>query len=184
MFRIKNADEAQAVAHEMCRRHPELVSAIGPRASARDVAIKILLTELQMGSPSLSPDRREGTTTASPGANVSAIPFHTGDSSPATVRQTSSSPNAQHRTQQHPESATGVSDDVSNRKCAYCNEPATRYCKETGRRHETPGERAERQWRTIFRQVSLASRFVNSARLAKPNTCVEEFAVELDLDNL
>ena len=68
--------------------------------------------------------------------------------------------------------------------CFYCNEPTSRFCKETGRRHENGTEKAIRQWRRIYRQLALASSFVSSARLAKVNTCVEEYTIELNLDDI
>ncbi len=63
--------------------------------------------------------------------------------------------------------------------CPYCQEPSSRFCKETGRRHETTDEKGERRWKHIFRQLSLASSFVSNVRLSKKNTCLESEGVEL-----
>ena len=185
MFKVKDPDEAQAVASDMCRRYPGLVQEVGPGASARDVAVKILLRELQSGSPSmskLSPPRPGAASTqggTSPGGtslqggdggrlDVTGIPY---DSSPG------QSPSKGQEAQQVDSTGSKVE------PCPYCPEPGSRYCKETGRRHETPAAKTLRQWKTIYRQLAMASQFVNTARLGKANTCVESDAIELDLDS-
>jgi hypothetical protein len=63
--------------------------------------------------------------------------------------------------------------------CPYCTEPGRRFCPESGRRHETADERSLRLWRTLYRQMQFHSRMANVARLDKPNTCAEEFFVEI-----
>jgi hypothetical protein len=64
-------------------------------------------------------------------------------------------------------------------RCPYCNEPSSRFCKETGRRHETRDEAAERRWRHLYRQMVVASSFISMARLSKKNTCEVDDTVEL-----
>ncbi len=63
--------------------------------------------------------------------------------------------------------------------CAYCDEPSRPFCPESGRRHETKDERSHRLWRFMFRWLQFSSRVAHVERLAKPNTCSEEFYIEL-----
>lgn len=67
-------------------------------------------------------------------------------------------------------------------ECPYCKEPASRFCKESGRRHETPEEKANRRWKHIFRQMAMMSSFVSNVRMKKKNTCIENGAVELSFN--
>lgn len=64
-------------------------------------------------------------------------------------------------------------------ECPYCTEPWRRFCPECGRRHETQSEKSIRLWRTMFRQLQFSGKIASAARLEKPNTCAEEFYVEL-----
>lgn len=64
-------------------------------------------------------------------------------------------------------------------ECPYCDTPFTKFCHESGRRHETPEEKAERRWKHLFRQMAMMSSFVSNVRLSKKNTMVEEASVEL-----
>jgi hypothetical protein len=63
--------------------------------------------------------------------------------------------------------------------CPYCQEPHKRFCPESGRRHESPDDKVRRMWQALFRQVQFSSRMASLARLDKPNTCAEEFYVEI-----
>jgi hypothetical protein len=63
--------------------------------------------------------------------------------------------------------------------CPYCTDPSRRFCPESGRRHETSEERGQRLWRAMFRQLQFHSRMADLGRLEKPNTCAEEFYVEI-----
>lgn len=65
------------------------------------------------------------------------------------------------------------------RSCPYCNDSTRRFCPESGRRHESAAERSVRLWRTLYRQMQFSSRMANLTRLDKPNTCAEEFYVEI-----
>lgn len=167
------------VAKEMCRRHPELVQASGTASPPRDIAMKIILSELaqnqgiELRYDMHSPDSKSGSPAVrddglSPYANAA-------HASAALGRPGAFQPTPMHGTLE-PQNALD--------QCPYCDEPKSRYCKETGRRHETAQGRAVRFWRHIYRQLSIASNFINTARLSKPNTCTEEYAVELDLDSI
>ena len=123
--------------------------------------------------------RRTGTTSESP----APVPAG-GKASPAPQPQTSGSQSSKRAEPTVEEKKASPPQEECNRTCIYCNEPSSRYCKETGRRHENAEERANRQWKTMFRQLAMASQFVNKARLNKPNTCVEDFGIELDLDSM
>lgn len=157
MLKVRSTEEALVLAKEMCSRHQDLIQSVGPAKTARDIAMSILLEELQLGEPIAKQ-----------------------------VQQSSA-------TQQHYASASGGGDTAAGitsptsgganrtlRSCPYCSEPTSRYCKETGRRHQGAEERALLYWKRCYRQFALASQFVSSARLAKKNTCVEDYAVELD----
>jgi hypothetical protein len=63
--------------------------------------------------------------------------------------------------------------------CPYCSDPSRRFCPESGRRHETEDERGVRLWRAMYRQLQFHSRMADLGRLEKPNTCAEEFYVEI-----
>jgi hypothetical protein len=154
MLKVNDADEALAVAKEMCRKHPELVRGVGAQASSRDVALKIFLHELSATTTGvLDYD-------ASPNASPAASPARAGTAAAAAAPP-----------------PPGVF------ACPYCDDGATRYCKNTGRRHEDADGKARRQWRHLFRQLQIANTFIDTARLNKANTCTEDFAVELDLDD-
>lgn len=173
-LRVKTVEEAMAVAKEMCRRHPELVRTAGTAHTARDVALKIFLQEVACNAEELSSiassPRRDRSTPRAPAEAATPSPAKTHHSDPMTPAQVlaSSSPRAE---------------GSALPNCNYCNEPETRYCKNTGRRHETPQQRSVRLWKHIYRQLQVASNFISTARLEKKNTCVEEFAVELNLDD-
>jgi hypothetical protein len=64
-------------------------------------------------------------------------------------------------------------------RCPYCDDPGRRFCPESGRRHETGVERSQRLWRSMFRSIQFSCRISSAERLEKPNTCSEEFFVEL-----
>jgi hypothetical protein len=63
--------------------------------------------------------------------------------------------------------------------CPYCDEPYRPFCPESGRRHETAEEKCQRMWRTLFRQLQFSAKMASAKRLEKPNTCAEEFYIEL-----
>lgn len=187
-LRVKDLDEAMRVARAMCERHPDLVKTVGITNSARDAALKIFLHEVA----------HENANAAS--FNVSAIEAGDGSVRRLAERTPSAvgdnSPNAASPTPHRQRSASATSGqsspdvigvnpnakpDANGRICAYCREPSTRYCKETGRRHESEKERAVRMWKHIYRQMHVASNFISTARLEKPNSCLEDYAVDLDL---
>ena len=175
MFNVQSAEDALRVAKELCSRHAGIVDA-GNDREARDVALRVVLAEVMspgsttdVGSPEAKRhfDREPTSQDASPARALNDTP------SPKLLSPTDKSPNStRSRRSSCPES------------CFYCTEPSSRYCKETGRRHETPQQRASRQWRQLYRQMALASTFVSTARLAKVNTCVEEFAIDLNFDDI
>lgn len=76
-------------------------------------------------------------------------------------------------------SPAGAERHTALEACPYCNEAWSRFCKETGRRHETSEERAERRWKHLFRRMSLAASFIDNSRLQKKNTCEEDYSVEI-----
>lgn len=162
MLKVRSAEEAIAMAKEMCSRHRSMVLEIGPHCTPRDVALKILLEELHQGEPTAKKIQRAMNQVKQQQATLSS----------------SEQPSA------------GLDDNAptsdSNfaaanlRNCPYCTEPSSRYCKETGRRHQNSEERAMTLWKKLYRRFALASQFVSSARLAKKNTCVEDYSVELD----
>jgi len=170
MMRVSNAEEAVALAKEMCRRHPELLKQVGPVHSAKDVALKIFLSEAA-ASGNITVD---GSPHRAGGARASASP---------TVAAAAAAPTVAVAAPVAPAAPAAPVVKVSNlERCPYCTEPSSRYCKETGRRHETTEERAYRHWRHLYRQLQIASNFIDTARLNKPNTCCEDYSVELDLD--
>lgn len=208
MIRVRSLEEAQSLARELCKRHEDLMqSATGMAASPRDVALKIFLAEMGggdgqsiAGSPSparsttgsglfanpASPSPARMSTTATNASATVPISSSGGKPSPGATAAAASSSAMTAMPSTVGSSVHGGADAQASRleACAYCNEPSSRYCKETGRRHETSGERATRLWRTIFRQLQCASHFIDTARLNKPNSCVEDYAVELNLDDV
>lgn len=196
MIRVRSLEEAQSVARALCQRHSPLVSQAGAAASPRDVALKIFLAEMaaQHGGSAalttLSPSPDRGAPQDAAGTYVSPVrqaelPVIIGgrsESSPSVASQKSSIAGAHNATGMET-TGIGASSSSPPSSCAYCSEPTSRYCKETGRRHETSAQRAVRQWRTIYRQLQCTLQFIDSARLTKPNSCVEDFSVELDLND-
>ena len=168
MFKVRNAEEAMIIAKELCGKHQSLVKGVGVTGSARDVALKILLHELQQGEPTAK------TILARPLVGVSAVS--------ASQQEALKANRAMDKPKIIHESIKV--DFSSQRQCAYCQEPGRRFCKETGRRHGTVEERALLYWKKMFQQMAIASQFVNSARLGRPNTCTEGDSVEIDLDRL
>eukprot|EP00672_Neobodo_designis_P008494 CAMPEP_0174855262 /NCGR_PEP_ID=MMETSP1114-20130205/32860_1 /TAXON_ID=312471 /ORGANISM="Neobodo designis, Strain CCAP 1951/1" /LENGTH=182 /DNA_ID=CAMNT_0016089997 /DNA_START=46 /DNA_END=594 /DNA_ORIENTATION=- len=179
-LRVNDLDEAMRVARVMCSRHPDVLRTVGATNSARDAALKIFMrevatensrafdeTELNESSIPRMADR-EGVSPSPPRANAS----QGGDGAAAAAGQSSS--------------FQGVNSnpvpDEHGRVCSYCDTPSTRFCKETGRRHESGEERSLRLWRHMYRQLHVASNLISTARLEKKNTCVEDYAVDLDLD--
>lgn len=171
MLRVRNLDEAILLAKELCRRHEGLVQSVGPTNTARDIATRILLEELQSGEPTANELRSRN---APPAGSV--LPRKRDPTSPTshtapTLLVTSGNKTLLAEEQQSL---------LEGRLCPYCTEPTSRYCKETGRRHQTQKERLLFLWKRLYRHYSLASQFVTAARLAKKNTCVEDYTVELD----
>jgi hypothetical protein len=158
MLKVRSTEEALVLAKEMCSRHHDLIQGVGPSKTARDIAMAILLEELQTGEPIAKQVQQSNI------GQQQVYPFSAGGSGGGTDTA--------------PTSPTSGGRNV--RGCPYCSEPSSRYCKETGRRHQNAEERALLYWKRCYRQFALASQFVSSARLAKKNTCVEDYAVELD----
>ena len=182
----------QELAEQWCSKHPEVVSASpeNEKLSAMDKAVKIISLET-----STEKGKSELFRAAAP-FGVSFLDSVPGQPHPATdflgARDLSSSANNNNNNNNtKPTSSSATTDGTmaiagtkaSNlSQCPYCKEPASRFCKETGRRHETPEEKANRRWKHIFRQYSLASSFVSNVRLSKKNTCLDQDAVELIFD--
>ncbi|CUG85644.1 Hypothetical protein, putative [Bodo saltans] len=164
MLKVRSTEEALVLAKEMCSRHHDLIQGIGPSKTARDIAMAILLEELQTGEPIAKQVQQSNI------GQQQAYPFSAGGGGGAGF-------NGGGGTDTAPTSPTS---GRNVRGCPYCSEPTSRYCKETGRRHQNAEERALLYWKRCYRQFALASQFVSSARLAKKNTCVEDYAVELD----
>jgi hypothetical protein len=162
-LRVNDLDEAMAVAKAMCSRHPHLIRTVGSTSSARDVALKIFLQEVA------SENSRVFDASA---LNTSSIPRAADTSAMIAESESARSPSCV---------PGGKSND---QHCAYCDEFTTRFCKNTGRRHETQEQRAVRLWKHIYRQFHVASNFISTARLEKKNTCVEDYAVDLNLDDI
>lgn len=154
MMQVRNTEEALVLAKEMCARHNDLVQEVGPRFTARDIALRILLEEMQADEPTAKRVR----------AALNTAQKLSHDGAPQTGSTAAT-------TQPPPESTF---------QCPYCTEPSSRYCKETGRRHQSPEQRALEYWRKIYRRFALASQFITSARLSKRNSCIEDYSVELD----
>lgn len=178
MMRVNTMDEALAVAKTMCSKHPDLVKTVGTTGTPRDVALKIFLSEVSSDPSSgfkydVTPPRSEPRQAAA-GADA-ATPV--GSASATGADGSSTSAPAAHA------ATVGPAPNPTDRQCPYCDDAGTRYCKNTGRRHETPEEKSVRLWRHMYKQLVIASNFINTARLAKKNTCVEDYAVELDLDD-
>ena len=178
MFDVQSADDALRVARELCTRHAGIVDA-GSDREARDIALRVVLAEVmspgsttEVGSPEAKRHfDREPSSQATP--NPSRALNNT--PSPKYLSPTGKAPSTLR---------SRKSSSARGEECFYCTEPGSRYCKETGRRHETVQQRASRQWRQLYRQMALASTFVSTARLAKVNTCVEEYAIDLNFDDI
>ena len=183
----------QELAEQWCSKHPEVVSASSEneKLSAMDKAIKIISLET-----STDKGKSDLFRAAAP-FGVSFLDSIPGQPHPATdflgardLTSTSSSSNNNNKNSQQQQQQPSEGDimaiagaKASNlQSCPYCKEPTSRFCKETGRRHETPEEKANRRWKHIFRQYSLASSFVSNVRLSKKNTCLDQEAVELVFD--
>eukprot|EP00388_Colpodella_angusta_P007191 GDKJ01020527.1.p1 GENE.GDKJ01020527.1~~GDKJ01020527.1.p1 ORF type:complete len:170 (-),score=5.21 GDKJ01020527.1:28-537(-) len=169
MFQARTADEALAIARELCSRHVGLLDD-AVSESVRDTALRVILTEA--ASPGSYSPSKERIFSPEP------LKLHN-DHSETFRPQLERKGSTLSTTSSRRSGGKGKS-----LECFYCNEPRSRFCKETGRRHESGLEKAMRQWRRIYRQLSLAASFVSSARLSKLNTCVEEFAIELNLDDI
>lgn len=186
----------QELAEQWCAKHPEVIShssdSNNSSLSAMDKAVKIIALET-----STEKGKADLFRAAAP-FGVSFLDSIPGQPHPATdflgardVATISSSIKPQQQQQQRMKSRKNDddhdTDDVAPAgvkasklsECPYCKEPASRFCKETGRRHETPDEKAERRWKHVFRQLSLASSFVSNVRLSKKNSCIEDQGVEL-----
>jgi len=172
MFKVRNAEEAMILAKELCQRHGAIIKGIGSSQTARDAALRILLSEIQAGEPVAKG-------VASRPLAV-GVPVGSSSGQNTTTPQKLSAIKPQSRNNNNASEVPKV-DYSAMRKCTYCNEPTSRYCKETGRRHGSSEERALLRWKAIYRQLANASHFVSTARLSKPNTCVEDYAVQLDL---
>ncbi len=174
MFKVRSAEEAMIMAKELCGRHAGLVKGLGVAGSAREVALKILLHELQQGEPVAK------AVLARPVVGTSAVAAAPSSSSAdqpgGSNKGDAAKPKIVHE--------TIIVDFSAMRQCAYCTEPTSRFCKETGRRHGTKEERALVTWKKMYRQLQIASQFVNSARLGRGNTCTEGDSIEIDLDRL
>ena len=191
----------QELAEQWCSKHPEVVSASSEneKLSAMDKAIKIISLET-----STDKGKSDLFRAAAP-FGVSFLDSIPGQPHPATdflgardlassssVQPSSSNNNNNNKNsqqqQQQQQPSGGDTMAIAGAKasnlqsCPYCKEPTSRFCKETGRRHETPEEKANRRWKHIFRQYSLASSFVSNVRLSKKNTCLDQEAVELVFD--
>ena len=127
-------------------------------ASATSASVPLGVTLAQMHPP-LSPTRL-ATPQRSP-AVAAAAARTTGPQSAAAASLKQQSP------------PTALAD------CPYCNEPSRPFCPESGRRHETHEERGMRLWRVMFRFLQFSSRVAQVERLSNPNTCSEEFYIEL-----
>lgn len=174
MFNVNSAEEALRVARELCARHSGIVSA-GSDREARDVALRVVLAEVMAPGSS------------TPMGSPEALRHYERDVSP--IKGGGSPQPGLTSRNLDAKSSAAVSPARSGsfsrmEACFYCTEPTSRYCKETGRRHENPEQRAKRQWRQLYRQMALASTFVSTARLSKVNTCVEEYAIDLNLDDI
>eukprot|EP00759_Apiculatamorpha_spiralis_P006091 PhF_6_TR13593/c0_g1_i1/m.21749 len=205
LLQVKSVDEAHQLARSLCQQHNSILNGITSEEAAKIAATKIFADELLRVSA-----QRELRDLVRRGQRESAIArakeMHKGD--PAgflcTMRhvlpELYSAEVKDHAmdvlnaaNEQRPEidmkrKSARTSLETAKRKvscsslkaCPYCDEPSTRFCKESGKRHETPEERAKRRWRTTFRQLATANKFVSFARLQKVNTCAEVFTVNLD----
>ena len=171
-LRVNDLDEAMRVARNMCSRHPDVLNTVGATNSARDAALKIFMREVA------TENSRAFDESALDQSSIPRMAVRDGVSpSPQRARSGSRGPAAD---------TSGVNanpvPDENGRVCSYCDTPSTRFCKETGRRHESGDERSVRLWRHMYRQLHVASNLISTARLEKKNTCVEDYAVDLDLD--
>lgn len=176
--RRATVEETVAAAREICRKHQHVIDAMKDATAPRDIALRIFLSEI---AQERSPARRA----SHPRASADGVGSLGGDSSPKVeLTNPAPTPNMKHMPQPSGEFSPGLRSPVSERSmefgCRYCNEPSSRFCKETGRRHETREDRARRQWKQLFQLLYNTNRFLRATgRLRQENSCVEEFFIEL-----
>jgi len=175
ILEVKTLQEAQALARSLCQQHSTLLSGITSEEAAKAAATKIFSDELlRISSQREDHGRRENTI-------LKAKDVHRGDPSGFLSSMRTSLPELNNNQRCMPAEGLQRCMSVSALSlCPYCNEPSSRFCKESGKRHETALERVKRRWHTVFRQLSVVGKLVNMTRLQKSNTCAEEFFVSLE----
>ncbi len=156
------------IVDEAIKHSPRNGSAVDPNL-ARSLAVRLYASEVENSCKELL-----------------TLPLGLSANSPSASPQQHGSANSAGKgtePQQHPPSSSAIQDRkgaVSTLPyCRYCDEPWRRFCPESGRRHETREERTRRLWRIMWRQQQFISKMTNLARLEKPNTCEEEYYVEI-----
>ena len=205
MSHIKSVDEAHNLARSLCQQHITSLSRIVSEEQAKIAATKKIANELQrkLGEYQQKVLNRKSSRTDLGMALTSSLD---GTTRGVLKQQVSGASGKRHETSKErayrrwrttfrqlatvgkfvsmarlqkkntcAEEFSVTLDDFETPK-----ERANRFYKDSGKRHETPEERAYRRWRTTFRQLATVGKFVSMARLQKKNTCAEEFSVSLD----